>query len=262
MRRAVEILVPGSPPAAAHVDAPCTAGGSHADGVLLSGVASGALLLSPCAAGLVVEARVAGVRAAGSALPPAARRLLRPGERAEVLGVGLVVPEEGGSSDTRELAASLLRAAVHGEAAVAGAHLLVLTGPRAGARLPLGSEQVIGRGRSAAVRLPDPLASRRHARLTILPDRAHLEDLGAKNGVRVNGVRVAGRTAVAAGDEIALGETLLALVLPGESPPAERQEPPRAIAPSASRRRWPGAAPLGAAALLALSAAALAVSTW
>lgn len=263
MRRAIEILVPGSPLETVNVDAPCTAGGSRADGVLLTGVAAAALRLSPCAAGLVVEALAAGVRAAGSALAPASRRLLRPGERAEVLGVALAVPLDAEAPGTRVLAAALLRAAADGEAVVTGAHLLVLTGPRAGACLPLGTEQVIGRGRGAGVRIPDPLASRRHARLTLGAGSAQLEDLGAKNGVRVNGARLDVRTShLATGDEIAVGETLLALVIPGD-PPAPERRADLPLAPAGDTLpRSAGAAPLAAATLLALSAAALAVSTW
>ncbi|HTN53613.1 MAG TPA: FHA domain-containing protein, partial [Anaeromyxobacter sp.] len=78
---------------------------------------------------------------------------------------------------------------------------------------------------------------------------ALLEDLGAKNGVALNGVRIVGRRTLRAGDTIGIGETILALELPGGAPRPRAEGRPRP-------RRRPG--PLAAAALLALAAAALA----
>ncbi|BDG06176.1 FHA domain-containing protein [Anaeromyxobacter oryzae] len=271
MFRSVAVHLPGRSPESVPLRGPSTAGGSRADGVILLGVPPAALRLAPCADGIVVEALVAGVRAAGSALAPGGRRLLRAGERVDVAGAGIEVPPgpDPEAASTRVEAAALLRAAAAGEPVVAGPHLVVLTGARAGARVPLAADQIIGRARGSGVRLADPLASRRHARLTLEPGGAALEDLGAKNGVSVNGVRLERRRArLAAGDEIAIGETLLALVLPGAARRAATGapgEPGRADAVSAkrtARRRAGAAAPIGAAALLALSAAALALASW
>jgi pSer/pThr/pTyr-binding forkhead associated (FHA) protein len=117
----------------------------------------------------------------------------------------------------------------------------------------------VGRGRAASVRLRDPQASRAHARVRLGADGASVEDLGAKNGLRVNGVRLERRAVVplAPGDELGVGETLLAFEAPG----AASAEGPAPAAPrtGGTRRR---AAPthLAAAALLALSAAALLVA--
>jgi len=138
--------------------------------------------------------------------------------------------------------------AAAGTAAPAGLHLVILTGPSAGARHALAAAQTLGRGRAATVVLPDPTASRVHARLTVGPDGARLEDLRSKNGVRLNGVRIDRRPVpVRAGDEITLGETTVAL--------ADDVPEPRAAAGSRSHR-----ASLVVAALLALSAAALALA--
>jgi len=135
---------------------------------------------------------------------------------------------------------------------------VVLTGRDAGRTLRLGPDQVLGRGRSAALRIPDRLASRRHARVRLGADGARVEDLSSKNGVFVNDVRIEGACALRPGDTLAVGETLLALedaagvAVPAPPvPPGSGARPPRA--PRVTVRR-------AAAALLALSAAALALA--
>jgi hypothetical protein len=231
---------------------PATAGGSRADGVHLPDCPAGALRLAPCGAGVVIEAVASGVRVAGHALHPGGRRLLRAGERAELHGTSLALGEPGGDEPTRVAAAALLRDAAAGDAPAPGLHLVVLTGPAAGARRALGPEQTIGRGRAASIMLSDPAASRVHARLLVGPDGASVEDLGSKNGVRVNGVRVDRRPfPLRSGDELVVGETALALA-DGEPAGCAPPEPP------ARSRRLPWR--IVAAALLALSAAALALA--
>ena len=56
--------------------------------------------------------------------------------------------------------------------------------------------------------LEDPAVSRRHARLSFRDGRWILQDLGSRNGTRVNGVRV-GRCEVRPGDLVELGNTHL-----------------------------------------------------
>jgi S-DNA-T family DNA segregation ATPase FtsK/SpoIIIE len=117
---------------------------------------------------------------------------------------------------------------------------------------------VLGRGRSAAVRLPDARISRRHARLRVGPAGTTVEDLGSKNGIGVNGVRVDRRPVpLRPGDELVAGETALALEDPAPALPALPAAPA-----SAAGTRGPRAPPphVAAAALLALSALALVVA--
>ena len=212
---ALVVRLAGAAPARRDLAGPLVAGGSHADELHIPGCPPSALRLFPCPAGVVVEVAAAGVRVAGPQPPPGA---------------------------------ALLRDAAAGVAAPAGLHLVILTGPSAGARHALAAAQTLGRGRAATVVLPDPTASRVHARLTVGPDGARLEDLRSKNGVRLNGVRIDRRPVpVRAGDEITLGETTVAL--------ADDVPEPRAAAGSRSHR-----ASLVVAALLALSAAALALA--
>lgn len=228
-------------PARFALDTPATAGGSRADHVHLPGLPPSALRLEPCPAGVVVVPSVPGVHVAGHPISPGARRLARPGERIDLGGSVLALaaaPAEG----TRAAAGALLLGAD------AGPSLVVLSGPEAGKRHPLKGDVVLGRGRAAGLRLPDAQISRRHARVRLRGERVEVLDLGSKNGVRVNGVRAERRAvALSPGDELALGETLLALEDPSAPGPRAEARP--------RRRRLPPA--VAAAALLALSAAAL-----
>lgn len=243
------VRLPGAAPSRRELLAPLAAGGSRADDVHLPGCPAAALRLIPCAAGVVVEAAAAFVQAAGHPVPPGARRLLRPGEFAALQGAALEVLASAAPEDTRAAAAALLRDAAAGAAVPAGLHLVVLTGPAAGALHALGAEQTLGRGRRASIVLPDPSASRVHARVTLGPGGVAVQDLRSRNGVRVNGVRIdGGPFPLRAGDELSVGETDLALAdgAPAAAPPGAR---------AAVRLR-----PLVAAALLAVSAAALALA--
>jgi hypothetical protein len=246
----------GEPPVRRDLSKRLAAGGSRADDVFLPGCPAGALRLVPCPAGAVVEAVASGVRVGGHAVHAGARRLLRAGERAELHGAALALDRRPAATEqTRIAAAALLRNAAAGSPPSLGLHLVVLTGAAAGTRHALGPEQTIGRGRAATIVLPDPSASRVHARLRLGPDGARIEDLRSKNGVRVNGVRSERRTfPLRSGDELVVGETALALA---EEEDAEGVESPPP-APGPGRRRVP--ARLVAAALLAVSAAALALA--
>jgi DNA-binding NtrC family response regulator len=94
--------------------------------------------------------------------------------------------------------------------------------------LPARGEVVVGRGSEADVRVEEPRASRRHARLVVADD-IRVEDLGSANGTRVRGRRLeAGKpVVVAAGEAIAIGAIVL-MVQPNR---------PATLAPSASARR-------------------------
>jgi len=75
-------------------------------------------------------------------------------------------------------------------------------------------EFAVGRNASCQLSLDDPLVSRRHALLRVSPGGVSVEDLQSRNGVLVNGQRIEGTVALAAGDRILIGSqemTLLAL---------------------------------------------------
>jgi hypothetical protein len=90
-------------------------------------------------------------------------------------------------------------------------------------------EIVLGRGATCELALDDPMVSRAHARLTIKGDDVVLEDLGSRNGVKVNGARVQGSRVLAHGDQILIGSQEMVLLTRREAaadtlvqPPTER----------------------------------------
>lgn len=235
-------------------------GGSHADGIAVSGLPAAAVRLIPRPAGLVLSPAAAGLSVGGRPVPPGGRRLLRPGERARFLEVALALHAPPSADRTRVAAAALLRRASIDPDAPSGPHVVVLTGPQAGERAAVGAELVLGRGRGAGLRLLDAAASRRHARIQARASGILAEDLGAKNRLRVNGVPVERHPiALRPGDLLTVGETELAYEEPGAVPVAKAAAP-QATGPRVSAgRSSAGRRPLVAAALLAISAAALAV---
>ena len=64
---------------------------------------------------------------------------------------------------------------------------------------------VIGRAASCQLSLDDPLVSRHHAQLTVEAELITVEDLGSRNGVKVNGELISGRYAVQDKDQIVIG---------------------------------------------------------
>lgn len=261
MSRELLVRVGEAPPQRRRLECAVTLGGSRADGVLVPGLPAAAIRLEPRATGVVIAPAVPGARVACRAVAAGERRLLRPGERAVYREVALELPDaaaRAGPGSERAAAAALLRAAAAGALPPRGPQLVVLTGPRAGTPIPLGADVVLGRGRGATLRLDDPAASRRHARVRLDPQGATVEDLGSKNGLRVNGVRVERRVwPLRAGDTLTVGETELALEA-GAGEQAPHPPPPAPPAPSAPRPRVRG--PLLLAGALALAAVALALA--
>jgi hypothetical protein len=77
--------------------------------------------------------------------------------------------------------------------------------------------------RTLFIGIPDPHLSARHAHIDRVGDEFFAQDLGSRNGTRINGVRLDGRSAIADGDLVEVGHTLLlyraaALVALGSAP--------------------------------------------
>lgn len=87
-----------------------------------------------------------------------------------------------------------------------------------------GSQCRIGRSLACEVTVDDPFAAPEHARLTLLADgRVQVEDLGSRNGTRVDGLLVdpkEGRTF--AGGKVHVGRTAVRVRTQVEALPAER----------------------------------------
>jgi len=94
----------------------------------------------------------------------------------------------------------------------AGVQLRILSGPLEGQLVTVRtSPATIGRAPGHTLVLPDPQASRLHARLTITPQGVWLEDCGSRNGTFVNGQRVT-RHLLRRGDRVQVGATIFQIV--------------------------------------------------
>jgi DNA-binding NtrC family response regulator/pSer/pThr/pTyr-binding forkhead associated (FHA) protein len=104
----------------------------------------------------------------------------------------------------------------------AGTALAEQTGPRAflvihiedgdrGSRvidLPEGVDVTFGRSRGATVHVDSEKVSRMHARVRRTGDVIEVEDLGSRNGTRVNGDKIEGARRLGNGDEVVMGPIL------------------------------------------------------
>ena len=95
--------------------------------------------------------------------------------------------------------------------------LTVESGPDEGTSLEVAGDQVvIGRDEECQLVLHDDKVSRRHASIDLLPDgRFVLVDFGSSNGTLVNGTRVDGPYELQGNERLRLGDTVIAVHLPG-----------------------------------------------
>ncbi|MGH7327570.1 MAG: FHA domain-containing protein, partial [Polyangiaceae bacterium] len=84
--------------------------------------------------------------------------------------------------------------------------------------LPRGAT-LIGRSSDCHVTIEDPLVSRQHARIVIDDDGAKCEDLGSRNGVKINGVVARGFTPLKDGDRLRIGTQELVFCAVGVAAP-------------------------------------------
>jgi len=88
---------------------------------------------------------------------------------------------------------------------------LVITIDDGGSRvvdLPEGVDVTFGRSRGATITLDSEKVSRMHARVRRTSELIEVEDLGSRNGTRVNGEKIEGPRKLATGDEVSVGPIL------------------------------------------------------
>ncbi len=71
----------------------------------------------------------------------------------------------------------------------------------------IGTGAVMGRGDAAEIRLSDPYASSRHARILLQSGTVVLEDLGSTNGTYLNEELLAGVAPLHHGDRVRIGDS-------------------------------------------------------
>jgi pSer/pThr/pTyr-binding forkhead associated (FHA) protein len=71
-----------------------------------------------------------------------------------------------------------------------------------GAETPVTADLLVGRLDDCGLRVTQGLPSRRHAQLSIIDNAVWVEDLGSVNGTYINGVRIAAKSQLNAGDRV------------------------------------------------------------
>jgi phosphoserine phosphatase RsbU/P len=79
-------------------------------------------------------------------------------------------------------------------------------------------ELVIGRREGVGLAIQDTAVSRRHARIFRRETSWFVEDLGSRNGTKLNGIAVSGPMPIAPGDTIRIGDAVLRMPQPEDAP--------------------------------------------
>jgi pSer/pThr/pTyr-binding forkhead associated (FHA) protein len=91
---------------------------------------------------------------------------------------------------------------------------VVLEGPRAGERIELWEDAVVGRSHADIIIIEDPELSRQHAFIRRVPGGVEIEDLGSLNGTWIDGRRIDSPTVARWGAKVRFGATVVEVVAP------------------------------------------------
>jgi pSer/pThr/pTyr-binding forkhead associated (FHA) protein len=103
------------------------------------------------------------------------------------------------------------------------AHLVITSGQLEGRRIEVTKELVVGR-ENVDVEIEDVELSRRHFAIRPVAGGLEVEDLGSRNGTRVDGTRIDGPTRVKHGAVLTVGMTTITVELPQEAPASSAGE--------------------------------------
>jgi DNA-binding winged helix-turn-helix (wHTH) protein len=78
-------------------------------------------------------------------------------------------------------------------------------------------DNLVGRGLDGVIAIPSSKASRRHARIVVSSRNAVIEDLGSRNGTKVNDAVIEGPVELKNGDRIRVGPAILVFCVAGSS---------------------------------------------
>jgi len=172
-----------------------------------------------------------GTQVNGKPLPKGEKRLLRNGDVIVIAQFDVrfdkvaELPHDVESQKTSFVARNMVKDVMRGLSGGEERYLRVMNGPREGERLEISDAQefVIGRDESADVIFRDDLISRRHVKVRRDWSGTHVEDLGSRNGIKVNRKK-ATRSTLRDGDELEVGGVRFVYVCPSEAP-EEQAEP-------------------------------------
>lgn len=168
-----------------------------------------------------------GTRVNGQPLPKGEKRLLRNGDVIAVgtfdvvftrlLEISGATPGDG-HSGTAAMARAVMKDVMRGTAAGAAPHLIVLNGPHKDDKHEVNEakELVVGRADECDIVFADDLTSRKHAKIRRDWSGTHVEDLGSRNGVKVNQKSIKGPVTLKDRDEVEIGGTRMLYVDPSE----------------------------------------------
>ncbi|MBN1209841.1 MAG: FHA domain-containing protein [Myxococcaceae bacterium] len=162
-----------------------------------------------------------GTQVNGKPLPKGEKHRLRNGDIIAIAQFDVTftyvanLPTGGRSEKTSFVARSMVKDVVRGIKSGEGPYLRVMNGPREGERIEINNAQefIIGRDETADVIFKDDLVSRRHVKIRRDWAGTHVEDLGSRNGIKVNKKKV-NRKTLREGDELEVGNIRLLYVDP------------------------------------------------
>ncbi|MFE8596727.1 FHA domain-containing protein [Archangium violaceum] len=166
-----------------------------------------------------------GTQVNGKPLPKGEKRLLRNGDVIVIAQFDVRfdkvadLPHDVESQKTSFVARNMVKDVMRGLSGSEERYLRVMNGPREGERLEVNDTQefTIGRDDSADVIFRDDLISRQHVKVRRDWSGTHVEDLGSRNGIKVNRKRV-NRKTLKDGDELEVGGVRFVYVCPSEAP--------------------------------------------
>jgi pSer/pThr/pTyr-binding forkhead associated (FHA) protein len=85
---------------------------------------------------------------------------------------------------------------------------------------------VVGRAETCELSLDDPMVSRNHGRFCVSEAEVRIEDLGSRNGVKVNGERIQRPRKLEHGDQIVIGSQEMVLLVRREAAADTLVQPP------------------------------------
>lgn len=185
-----------------------------------------------------------GTQINGKSLPKGEKRLLRNGDVIAIAQFDLTFdrvtdPPKGQPATTNRMARQVVKDVMRGlSSGQENPYFRLMNGPKEGQRIELldAQELLIGREETADIVLDDDLVSRRHAKIRRDWSGTHVEDLGSRNGIKVNKKWLKKKT-LKDRDELEIGSFRLLyldpsevreapVVLPEEEGEATTPEPP------------------------------------